>query len=227
MNAKLMITLTKMIDYFITNRIEILQSLSEHLFVLVAIPVGLAVLVAVPLGILATRIPVLERIVMGVGGMIQTIPSLALLALFIPLGFGIGNRPAIVALFLYSLLPIMRNTYTGIKGVSSELKEAATGMGMTPMQLLFKVELPLAVPVIMAGIRTATVIAIGSGTLAAMVGGGGLGHYIVRGLNLMRDYLILVGAIPAAAMALSADFLLSHLEFWVTPKGLRLAEDNK
>jgi osmoprotectant transport system permease protein len=216
-----------MIDYFASNGTEILGALQEHVLMLVLVPVGIAVLVAVPLGILATRYSILERFVMGVGSVIQTIPSLALLALFIPLGLGIGNKPAIVALFLYSLLPIMRNTYTGIKGVSPELKEAAAGMGMTPMQQLLKVELPLAVPVIMAGVRTATVIAIGTATLAAMVGGGGLGRYIVRGLQLMRDYLILVGAIPAAAMALIADFFLGHVERWVTPEGLRLYNEQR
>jgi osmoprotectant transport system permease protein len=222
MSPKMIMTWSKMIEYFITHGPEILGAIYEHILLLVIVPVGLAVLLAVPLGILATRYTSLERFVMGAGNVIQTIPSLALLALFIPLGLGIGNKPAIVALFLYSLLPIMRNTYTGIKGVSPELKEAAAGMGMTPMQRLTKVELPLAVPVIMAGIRTATVIAIGTATLAAMVGGGGLGRYIVRGLQLMRDYLILVGAIPAAIMALLADYLLSHLEHWVTPEGLRL-----
>lgn len=227
MSPKIMETLTKMVEYIATHGPEILAAFQEHILLLVLLPVGLAVLVAVPLGILATRYSSLERIVMALGNVIQTIPSLALLALFIPLGLGIGNKPAVVALFLYSLLPIMRNTYTGIKGVSPELKEAANGMGMTPMQLLFKVELPLAVPVIMAGIRTATVIAIGTATLAAMVGGGGLGRYIVRGLQLMRDYLILVGAIPAAIMALLADYFLSHVEHWVTPEGLRLYNRQK
>ena len=225
--AKILVTLNKMVEYFAGNSSEIWAAISEHILLLVLVPVGLAVLVAVPLGILATRYSLLERTVMGLGNVIQTIPSLALLALFIPLGLGIGNKPAIVALFLYSLLPIMRNTYTGIKGVSPELKEAAAGMGMTPMQQLFKVELPLAVPVIMAGVRTATVIAIGTATLSAMVGGGGLGRYIVRGLQLMRDYLILVGAIPAAVMALLADYGLSNLERWATPEGLRLYNEQR
>ncbi|HKM38992.1 MAG TPA: ABC transporter permease [bacterium] len=212
-----------MMEYLLSNKADVLEAVAEHVLTLVVLPVGMAIVVAVPLGILATRYALLERIIMGIGGVIQTIPSLALLAIFIPLGLGIGNKPAVVALFLYSWLPIMRNTYTGIKGISPELKEAANGMGMTPLQLLFKVELPLAVPVIMAGVRTATVIAVGSATLAAMVGGGGLGRYIVRGLQQMRDYLILVGAVPAALMALAADFFLGHLERWVTPKGLRLS----
>ncbi|HHY93175.1 MAG TPA: ABC transporter permease [Firmicutes bacterium] len=211
-------------EYLLANLPEVLAAIQEHVLVLVVLPVVTAVLIAVPLGILATRWAWLERIVLAGVNIVQTIPSLALMALFIPLGLGIGNRPAIVALLLYSLLPILRNTYTGLKGVSADLKEAATGMGMTELQRLVRVELPLAVPVIMAGVRTAAVIAIGTATLAAMVGGGGLGRYIYRGLQFMRDYLILVGAVPAAVLALVADFVLGRVEHWVTPEGLRLAQ---
>jgi osmoprotectant transport system permease protein len=210
-------------QYLVDNLPEVLLAIQEHVLLLVVFPVAVAVLIAVPLGIAATRWAWLERIVLSVVNVIQTIPSLAMMALFIPLGLGIGNKPAIVALLLYSLLPILRNTYTGIKGVDADLKEAATGMGMTELQRLIRVELPLSVPVIMAGVRTAAVIAIGTATLAAMVGGGGLGRYIYRGLQLMRDYLILVGAVPAAALALVADFILGRLEHWVTPEGLRLS----
>ncbi|HHV58024.1 MAG TPA: ABC transporter permease [Firmicutes bacterium] len=210
-------------QYLVDNLPEVLLAIQEHVLLLVVFPVAVAVLIAVPLGIAATRWAWLERIVLSVVNVIQTIPSLAMMALFIPLGLGIGNKPAIVALLLYSLLPILRNTYTGIKGVDADLKEAATGMGMTELQRLIWVELPLSVPVIMAGVRTAAVIAIGTATLAAMVGGGGLGRYIYRGLQLMRDYLILVGAVPAAALALVADFILGRLEHWVTPEGLRLS----
>ncbi|MDK2854912.1 MAG: osmoprotectant transport system permease protein [Bacillota bacterium] len=218
-------TWLKMWSYLTTNLPEVVRALEEHVLLLVVFPVAMAVVVAVPLGIAATRWSWLEKPIMAVINIIQTIPSLALMALFIPLGLGIGNKPAIVALFLYSLLPILRNTYTGIKGVDADLKEAATGMGMTEFERLLRVELPLAVPVIMAGVRTATVIAIGTATLAAMVGGGGLGRYIYRGLQLMRDYLILVGAVPAAALALVADFVLGHVEYWVTPEGLRLSRE--
>lgn len=217
-------TWVKMWEYLLANLPEVLAAIQEHVLVLVVLPVVTAVLIAVPLGILATRWAWLERIVLAGVNIVQTIPSLALMALFIPLGLGIGNRPAIVALLLYSLLPILRNTYTGLKGVSADLKEAATGMGMTELQRLVRVELPLAVPVIMAGVRTAAVIAIGTATLAAMVGGGGLGRYIYRGLQFMRDYLILVGAVPAAVLALVADFVLGRVEHWVTPEGLRLAQ---
>ncbi|BCV24450.1 ABC transporter permease [Gelria sp. Kuro-4] len=216
-------TWIKMWQYLVDNLPEVLLAIQEHVLLLVVFPVAVAVLIAVPLGIAATRWAWLERIVLSVVNVIQTIPSLAMMALFIPLGLGIGNKPAIVALLLYSLLPILRNTYTGIKGVDADLKEAATGMGMTELQRLIRVELPLSVPVIMAGVRTAAVIAIGTATLAAMVGGGGLGRYIYRGLQLMRDYLILVGAVPAAALALVADFILGRLEHWVTPEGLRLS----
>lgn len=214
-------TLAKFAQYLVANRPAVLAAIGDHVTLLVLVPVSLAVLVAVPLGIMATRYRWLEAPVMGLASVIQTIPSLALLALLIVAGTGLGYRTAVIALFLYSLLPILRNTYTGIKGVDAFIKEAATGMGMTDLQRLVKVELPMAVPVIMAGIRTATVIAIGTGTLAALVGAGGLGPFIVRGLNLMRDHLVLVGAVPAAAMALLADFLLGRLEAAVVPRGLK------
>lgn len=210
--------------YVAENLPEILLAVKDHMILLVLLPVGAAAAVAVPLGVMATRWPLLERLAIPFADVIQTIPSLALLALLIPLGFGIGNKPAIFALFLYSLLPILQNTYTGIKNVDPDLKEAAVGMGMTDFQLLWKVELPLSIPVIMTGVRTATVMAVGTATLAAMVGGGGLGCYIVRGLQMMRDYMVLVGAIPSAVLALLADGFLVLVEQWVTPKGLRLLQ---
>ena len=139
-------------------------------------PVGLAILVAVPLGILCTRYRVLESLLQGAAGVMQTIPSLALLSFLVMSGLGIGFRPAIVAIFLYAILPILRNTYTGIKSVDPSIKKAAKGMGMTDMQCLMLVELPMAVPVILAGIRTSATMSIGTATLAAFVGGGGLGN---------------------------------------------------
>ncbi len=210
--------------YLTENWSEILLAIRDHMILLVLIPVGGAVAVAVPLGVMSTRWSLLERLAIPFADIVQTIPSLALLALLIPLGLGIGNKPAIVALFLYSLLPILQNTHAGIKNVDPHVKEAAIGMGMTDFQLLWKVELPLSISVIMTGVRTAAVMAVGTATLAAMVGGGGLGCYIVRGLQMMRDYLVLVGAIPAAVLALLADGLLGWLEYWVTPKGLRLLQ---
>ena len=187
--------------YLIENWSEILLAIRDHMILLVLIPVGGAVAVAVPLGVMSTRWSLLERLAIPFADIVQTIPSLALLALLIPLGLGIGNKPAIVALFLYSLLPILQNTHAGIKNVDPHVKEAAIGMGMTDFQLLWKVELPLSISVIMTGVRTASVMAVGTATLAAMVGVEDF-CYIVRGLQMMRDYLVLVGAIPAAVLAL-------------------------
>ncbi len=195
---------------------------AEHLLVLVVYPIFLAIIVAIPLGILATRWRYIQVPSLAFANLMQTIPSLALLAILIALGFGIGNKPAIIALFLYSLLPILRNTYTGITNIDKGILEAAKGMGMTKLQTLFMIELPLAFSVIMAGIRTATVICVGLATLAAFVGGGGLGQLIMTGLGMANNNLTLLGAIPAAVMALLMDFLLGKLEHLITPRGLRI-----
>ncbi len=215
----------KFIEVLIDRRVEVLFALQEHL-VLVFIPVFFAAVVSIPLGILATRYRWVEVPVMGLANIFQTIPSLALLALMIPLGLGIGKKPALVALFLYALLPILRNTYIGIRNVDESVREAAKGMGMTYFQILYMIELPIALSVIMGGIRTATVIIIGTATLAAMIGGGGLGSFIVTGLGMVRDELILLGAIPSAALALLAEFVLGRLERVLTPRGLRIAREN-
>lgn len=183
--------------------------------------VALAVLIAVPLGIAITRSRAGERIALGAAGVVQTIPSLALLAFMIALpGLGLSVRSAIVALFLYAVLPILRNTHTGLRGVDPVLLDAATGLGLTPRQILFRVQLPLATRTIMAGVRTATVISIGVATLAAFIGAGGLGEPIVTGLYLNDTWLILSGAIPAALLALAADYLLGRFEVWLTPRGV-------
>jgi osmoprotectant transport system permease protein len=171
----------------------------------------LAVLVGLPLGILIARKRKLSGPVLGVAGVLQTIPSIALLGFMIPL-LGIGPKPAIVALLLYALLPIIRNTYTGITGVDAAVKEAATAMGMSKWQILFKVELPLAMPVILAGIRTATVITVGVATLASYIAAGGLGEFIFGGISLNNTNMILAGAIPAALLAILFDFLLSRVQ---------------
>ena len=171
----------------------------------------IAVLIGLPLGILISRKRKLSGIVLGFAGVLQTIPSIALLGFMIPL-LGIGAKPAIAALFLYSLLPIIRNTFTGITGIDATIKEAAKGMGMSSMQSLFKVELPLAMPVIFAGIRTATVINVGVATLAAYIAAGGLGEFIFGGISLNNTNMILAGAIPAAALAISFDFILSRVQ---------------
>lgn len=182
----------------------------------------LAVLLAVPLGIAISHNRLGERFALGTAGVVQTIPSLALLAFMIAIpGLGLSVRSAIVALFLYAVLPILRNTHTGLNDVDAELLDAATGIGLTRRQILFRVQLPLATRTIMAGIRTATVISIGVATLAAFIGAGGLGEPIVTGLYLNDTWLILSGAIPAALLALLADYLLGLVEWRLTPRGIR------
>ena len=171
----------------------------------------LAIVIAVPLGILITRKKKLSGIVLGFAGVLQTIPSIALLGVMIPF-LGIGPKPAILALFLYALLPVIRNTYTGIIEVNPAVVDAARGMGMSKWQILTKVELPLAFPVLMAGIRTATVINVGVATLAAYIAAGGLGEFIFGGIALNNSNMILAGAIPAALLAIVLDFLLSLVQ---------------
>jgi len=171
----------------------------------------IAVLIGLPLGIYITRKKGLSGTVLGIAGILQTIPSIALLGFMIPV-LGIGAKPAIVALLLYALLPIIRNTYTGITGVDAVVKEAAVAMGMSRWQVLFKVELPLAMPVILAGIRTATVINVGVATLASYIAAGGLGEFIFGGISLNNTNMILAGAIPAALLAIIFDFLLSKVQ---------------
>lgn len=219
--------LYKMIMNIVNNPDEFIRALSDHVLLLVVTPVLMAILIAVPLGILATRYPSFEKVIMTLVNIIQTIPSLALLVLLLVIGLGLGKATAITALFLYSLLPILRNTVVGIKNVDPFLKEAALGMGMTNLQRLRMVELPLAFSVIMTGIRTATIICIGTGTLAAYVGAGGLGTYIVRGLAFYRNDMLLVGAVPAALLALLADFLLGRLERSLIPRGMKVEVEKK
>jgi osmoprotectant transport system permease protein len=171
----------------------------------------IAALIGLPLGIIIAQKRKLSGSVLGIAGVLQTIPSIALLGFMIPL-LGIGAKPAIVALLLYALLPIIRNTYTGITGVDASVKEAAMAMGMSKWQVLFKVELPLAMPVILAGIRTATVINVGVATLASYIAAGGLGEFIFGGISLNNTNMILAGAIPAALLAIVFDFFLSQLQ---------------
>jgi osmoprotectant transport system permease protein len=194
---------------------EIMIGTWEHIqLTLVALFIGN--LIALPLGILLTRKRKLAEAVIGITSVFQTIPSLALLGFMIPF-FGIGFGPAIVALSIYALLPILRNTYTGILGVSQAVVDAGTGMGMTSRQVLFMIEIPLALPIIMAGIRTATVMVIGVATLAALVGAGGLGDIIFRGIAMARQDLILAGAIPAALLSMIFDYILKRIEIAVQP----------
>ncbi len=192
---------------------EILTLTLEHV-VLVVISIVAGVLIAVPLGLAITRIPALSRPVLGFAGVIQTVPSLALFGLLIPLPFigGIGSRTAIIALVLYALLPILRNTVTGVQQVDPAILDAANGMGMTDWQRLTLVEVPLALPSIFSGIRIATVVGVGLVTIAAAVGAGGLGSLIFRGLAMLDSRLLFAGAIPSAILALIADGGLALLE---------------
>jgi osmoprotectant transport system permease protein len=198
---------------------DILLATWQHIE-LTIISLVLANLIAIPLGILLTRYRRWAEPVIGVTAVFQTIPSLALLGFMIPL-LGIGAVPAIVALTIYGLLPVLRNTYTGIVGVTPAVVEAGIGMGMTSVQVLFMVELPMALPVIMAGIRTGTVLLIGVATLASLIGAGGLGDLIFRGISMANSELILAGALPAAVLALVFDYILKRVELFTQPKGLR------
>ncbi|MCD4699438.1 MAG: ABC transporter permease [Phycisphaerae bacterium] len=235
-----------MAGFFAEYGREMIQSTREHM-VLTLIAMLIACAIAIPLGIMLARcrLKLLVNVVMGLVNIIQPIPSLALVALVIvgfhsldlllkrvfglpPTGRSLiptlGMLPAEVALVAYALLPILRNTYTGIRQVDPAVVEVATGMGMTRRQILFSVELPLALPFIMAGIRISTVWTIGVATLVSLVGAGGLGDLIFRGLSNYRVYLILAGAAPAAALALILDWLLGRLERWLTPAGLQEAK---
>ena len=197
---------------------EIAIATGNHI-VLVVVSVGLASAIGVPLGIALTRRPAWKRLVLGSASVVQTIPSLALFGLLIPVPWigGIGTRTALVALTLYALLPILRNTVTGIEGVDPAIREAGRGMGMTDAQLLTRVELPLAASVILAGIRLATVVGIGVATIAAAIGAGGLGVLIFRGVAMLDHTTILAGAVPAAILALTADSLLGAVERRLRP----------
>ncbi len=200
---------------------QLIQSLIEHIQISV-IALFIAVLIAVPAGVYLTRTKKAAETVIGASAVMQTIPSLALLGLLIPI-VGIGKLPAIIALVLYALLPILRNTYTGIKEVDPSLREAAQAMGMTPLKQLRKVELPLALPIIMAGIRTAMVLIVGTTTLAALIGAGGLGSLILLGIDRNDHRLVLLGAIPAALLAILFDWLLRGIEHATKEKSLKKA----
>ena len=205
-------------QFIVQNHGEVLKLTREHLL-MVAASTFLAVLIGIPLGILITRKPGWDKPVLGGANIIQTVPSLALFGFLLPLPW-IGarsDRLAILALTLYALLPLIRNTYAGINGVDRAVVEAGRGMGMTDRQLLFQVELPLALGVIIAGVRVATVISVGLATIAAAIGAGGLGEYIFRGISMVDNEVILAGAIPAAVLALLADVTLGWLEKRLSP----------
>src|SRR5690625_3980856 len=196
----------------------------EHLYIsLIAVLLG--IIVAVPLGIALTRIPSVAETVMRIVSIIQTFPSLAILAFFVPL-FGVGKVPAIIALFFYSVLPILRNTYIGVSGLDRGLLEAGRAMGMNGWERIIYVEIPLSIPVIMAGIRISTVYLIGWATLASFIGGGGLGDFIFSGLNLYQPEFNIAGAIPVTILALLTDILLDRIEGLVTPTGIKKLKES-
>ncbi len=205
-------------QFFSQHSREIIQATLEHAW-LVGATMVLAVAIGVPLGIVVARKPWLSKPILGSANVAETIPSLALLGFLLPVPW-LGDRAdrlTITALTLYALLPIIRNTAAGIAGVEPSVREAARGMGMTPQQILFQVELPLSISTILAGVRVATVLTIGIATIAAAVGAGGLGEFIFRGLAMVNNQLILAGAIPAALLALGADFLLGVMERALRP----------
>ena len=206
-------------NYIISNYPQIFSLLIEHLK-LTAISVGLAILIGVPLGIFISYAAKASKPVLSVANVIQAIPSMALLGFMIPL-LGIGILPAIVAVVLYSLLPIIKNTYTGIENINPQTLEAAKGIGLTPFQVLTKVQIPLALPIIMAGVRIASVTAVGLMTMAAFIGAGGLGYLVFSGIRTVNNNQILAGAIPACLLALMVDFLIGLVEKLVTPVSLQ------
>lgn len=201
-------------DFFLVKYAsDIFPATGKHLF-LVGTAIFLATVIGIPLGIVITRQANLRQPILGVANILQTIPSLALFGFLLPIPYigGIGDRTAIIALTLYSFLPIIRNTYTGIANIDPAIREAGKGMGMTSRQLLLQVEIPLALGVILAGVRVAAVIGVGVATIAAAIGAGGLGEFVFRGIATLNNELILAGAVPAAAIALLLDLTIGWLE---------------
>lgn len=214
--------LVEMVQYLIERSQTFTTALSEHLY-LTFLSLGISVLLGVVLGIIASRVRWLRLAVLNVGSLGRTIPSLAVLALALPL-LGIGTPPTVLALVFIGTLPVLINTTVGIDQVDPSITEAARGMGMNDRQVLIKVELPIATAVIMAGIRTSAVVVVASATLAGFIGGGGLGDLILQGHALARDHIMLAGAIPATLLALYFEEMFGRLENWATPKGLKVGE---
>lgn len=212
-------------SFLSSNGSELLVKTWEHLYISLTAAL-LGIIVAVPLGVALTRLPKIAGFVMGILGIVQTFPSFAILAFFIPL-FGVGKVPAIIALFFYSVLPILRNTYIGINDLDKTLLEAGRGLGMSGWERIRYVELPLAIPVIMAGIRLSIVYLIGWATLASYIGAGGLGDYIFSGLNLYQPEYIIAGAVPVTILALLTDLLLGRIEEWAIPTGMKKLKEAK
>jgi len=213
------------LDFLIQNLDQVIALTLEHLM-LVSIAVGLAIITGVPIGIAITQNQRAADLVLYIASVIITIPSIALFGLMIPIlstiGQGIGYLPAIIAVLLYSQLPIIRNTYTAINNVDPALREAARGIGMTPMQRLKMVEIPLAIPVIMAGVRTAVVMNIGVMAIATYIGAGGLGTYIQRGISQTDPRQLIIGAVAVSVLAILADYALLWVQKKFTPKGMKV-----
>lgn len=209
----------EVIRFLFRNHTQVVELTLEHLW-LVGLSTALAMLIGIPLGITIAHWPRWNKPVLASANIIQTIPSLALFGFLLPVPWlgARADRLAILALTLYALLPIIRNTYAGIRGVDAAVVEAGRGMGLTESQLLFQVELPLAVSVILSGVRIAVVISVGLATIAAAIGAGGLGEFIFRGLAMVDNRVILAGAIPAAILALLADFGVGWLERQLRPR---------
>jgi len=216
------------LSYAFSNLDQIAVLTVEHISI-VAVAVGLAILTGVPIGIAITQNQRVAENVLYVAAMVMTIPSIALFGIMIPIlsliGHGIGYLPAVIAVLLYSLLPIIRNTYTAINNVDPALREAAKGMGMTPVQRLRTVEIPIAVPVIMAGVRTAVVLNIGVTAIAVYIGAGGLGELISRGISQTDPRKLVTGAVAVSMLAIAADYGLLWLQKKLTPRGLQLQGD--
>jgi osmoprotectant transport system permease protein len=210
---------------FISQNIGLLGMRTLEHISLVSIAVGVAIITGVPTGIAITQNERAAKVVLYIASMIMTIPSVALFGMMIPIlskiGQGIGYLPAVIAVMLYSQLPVIRNTYTAINNVDPALREAALGMGMTPLQRLRSVEIPLAIPVIMAGVRTAVVMNIGIMAVAAYIGAGGLGTFISRGISQTDSRQLITGALAVSLLAIFADFLLAWLQRRLTPAGIR------
>lgn len=207
-----------LVNYFVENYQLIMEKTLEHVFI-AGVSVLIACLIGIPVGFMITNNKKVSDIVVNIANIIQTIPSLALFAFSMPL-FGIGAKPAIFALCLYALLPIIKNTLIGIHNVDPAIIEAARGMGMSKSQIMFKVEVPLAIAVIMGGVRIATVTAIGITTIAALIGAGGLGQLIYQGISMMNYQMIFTGAISSALLALLVDYILGLVEKKLTSEGI-------
>lgn len=210
-----------MMDFLRNNGQELFKKALEHLEISV-IALLIAIIVAVPIGIMLSRMKRTSNVVLTIAGVLQTIPTLAVLAIMIPI-FGVGKMAAIIALFIYVLLPILNNTVLGVQQIDSNLKDAAKSMGMTRLQMMKDVELPLALPLILSGVRLSAVYVISWATLASYVGAGGLGDFVFNGLNLYNANMIIVAAIAVTILALIVDFVLSRIEKWAVPKGLKVS----